>query len=45
MYENRLTIDLCKNYINMYPISRCAKYKTPLCYFRNSLYELLHNST
>jgi hypothetical protein len=36
-YENEMVIETCKNYSNWYPDSRTPKYKTILCYFRDTI--------
>ena len=36
-FENELVIETCKNYSNWYPNSRAPKYKTILCYLRDTI--------
>ena len=41
-FENELVIETCKNYINWYPDTRAPKYKTILCYYRDSFKNLIY---
>jgi hypothetical protein len=35
--EDALVKDLCKTYLNVFPISRSPKFKTIICYYREEV--------